>query len=261
MTEKNPPSRAVTRDQWEAQIAALGATEAPRRVRKEPITVGAILTAAFGLVEAEGFDALTMRRVAAALETSPGALYAHVRNKAELDDLLIGQLCRKVAIPAPDPANWRTQIGDVCQQLRDQYLRYPGISRAALSASPNSLDTLRIAEGMLAILLAAGVSPQSAAWAVDAAVLYVAAYSFEASLRRDPVTDTDGRVLDRAESIARLEMLPVSHFPNMVAYAHELTAGHGHDRFDFTLAQLFRGLTSETTTIEPDIRAEDGRQS
>ncbi|MFI6044124.1 TetR/AcrR family transcriptional regulator [Nocardia sp. NPDC051321] len=261
MTEKNPPSRAVTRDQWEAQIAALGAPEAPRRVRKEPITVGAILTAAFGLVEAEGFEALTMRRVAAALETSPGALYAHVRNKAELDDLLIGQLCRKVAIPAPDPANWRAQVGDVCRQLRDQYLRYPGISRAALSASPNSLDTLRIAEGMLAILLAAGVSPRNAAWAVDAAVLYVAAYSFEASLRRDPVTDTDGRVLDRAESIARLEMLPVSHFPNMVAHAHELTAGEGHDRFDFTLAQLFRGLTSETTTIGPDIRAENGQQS
>ncbi|MFI6996342.1 TetR/AcrR family transcriptional regulator [Nocardia sp. NPDC050175] len=242
MAEKNPPSRAVTRDQWEAQIAALDTTEAPRRVRKEPITIGGILAAAFGLVETEGFDALTMRRVAAALGTSPGALYAHVRNKAELDDLLIGQLCRKVALPEPDPANWRAQIADVCGQLRDQYLRYPGISRAALSAAPNSLDTLRIGEGMLAILLAAGVSPQNAAWAVDSAVLYVAAYSFEASLRRDPVTDTDGRVLDQAEHIARLKMLPPSHFPNMVSYAHELTTGDGHERFDFTLEQLFRGL-------------------
>ncbi|WP_433663434.1 TetR/AcrR family transcriptional regulator [Nocardia sp. CA-128927] len=252
MADGSTPNRGVTRDQWEAQIAALGEAGTPRRARKEPITVDRIVAAAFELVEAEGFDALTMRRVAAALETSPGALYVHVRNKAELDDLLIGQLCRNVVLPAPDPANWRAQISDVCGQLRDQYLRYPGISRAALSASPNSLDTVRLGEGMLAILLAGGVAPQSAAWAVDAAVLYVNAYSFEASLRRAPGTDTDGRILDRAEHIARLEMLPTALFPNTVAYAQELTAGTGHERFDFTLELMFRGLT-------PD--SQDGGQS
>ncbi len=236
---------AVSRDQWAAQIEALDGTPTPPRVRKAPITVGRILDAAFRLVEAEGFDALTMRRVAAALETGPGSLYAHVRNKAELDDLLVGALSARVTLPAPDPAHWSAQVIDVCRQLRDQYLRYPGISRAALSAAPNSLDTLRVAEGMLAILLAGGMPPQTAAWAIDAALLYVAAYSFEASLRRDPVTDTGGRVLDRAERIERFQMLPVTRFPNTVAYAHELTSGDGHDRFDFTLGLLFRGLSPD----------------
>jgi AcrR family transcriptional regulator len=187
-----------------------------------------------------------MRRVAAALQTGPASLYAHVRNKAELDDLLIGELCARVTPPTPDPRHWREQIVDVCRQLRDQYLQYPGISRAALAVAPTSLDTLRLSENMLAILLAGGVPPQSAAWAIDAAFLYVSAYSFEASLRRDPSEDTDGRILDRAELIERFRMLPENRFPNTIVYAEELTSGDGHERFDFTLELLVRGVAPVT---------------
>lgn len=240
---RRPGTRdVVSRDQWAAQIAALDETGDASRPRRAPITVGRIVDAALGLVEAEGFEALTMRRVAGALEASPGALYAHVRDKAELDDLLIGKLCSRVTLPSPDPAQWRVQAVDVCGQLRDQYLRYPGISRAALEGTPHSLDALRIYEGLLAILLAGGVSPRSAAWAIDAAFQYVGAYSL-VSLRRNPGRDTDGRVVDRDELVERFTMLPPDRFPNTVAFASELTSGEGHDRFDFTLGLLFGGLT------------------
>ena len=74
------------------------------------------------------------------------------------------------------PATWRQQIISVCTQLRDQYLRYPGISRAAFAVVRSNLDTLRVSEGMLAILLAGGIDPQTAAWAIDALLLYVNAY-------------------------------------------------------------------------------------
>jgi AcrR family transcriptional regulator len=225
--------RGTSRDEWASQIAALEQDPAP--VRKGPITVDRIVTTALRLVETEGFDALTMRRVAAALETGPASLYAHVRNKAELDDLLIGTLSRNVSLPAPDAARWRAQFVDVCAQLRDQFLRYPGIARAALSAPPNNLDTLRITEGMLAILLAGGVAPQPAAWAIDAALLYVSAYTVEASLRG---------VVDRDEMAARLRMLPVSRFPHTVAHVDKINAGDGHERFDFTLRLLLQGLES-----------------
>jgi AcrR family transcriptional regulator len=202
------------------------------------------VAAALEVVEAEGFDALTMRRVAAVLEASPGALYAHVRDKAELDDLMIGQLCSRVVLPAPDPARWKAQALDVCRQLCEQYLRYPGISRAALAATPHSLDTLRINEGLLAILLAAGVSPQPAAWAIDAAFQYIGAYSV-VSLRRRTEEDSDGRVVDRAELVERFRMLPPERFPITVAHAEELTSGEGHARFDFTLGLLFGGLAAQ----------------
>jgi AcrR family transcriptional regulator len=235
----------VSRDRWAAQIAALDDTQSAPRSRREPITADRIVEAALQVVEAEGFDALTMRRVAAALQASPGALYAHVRDKAELDDLMIGELCSRVTLPVPDPAQWEAQAVDVCRQLRDQYLQYPGIWRATLAAAPHSLDTLRINEGLLAILLAGGVPLQSAAWAIDAAFLYAGAYSVM-SLRRHTGKDTGGRVVDRAELIERLRMLPPDRFPITAAHAPELVSGEGHDRFDFTLRLLFAGLAPQT---------------
>jgi AcrR family transcriptional regulator len=242
MTEGKASRGIVSRDRWAAQIAALGETPGAARARKAPLTAGRIVAAALQLVEAEGFDALTMRRVAAALQTGPASLYAHVRDKAELDDLMIGELCSRVTLPSPDPARWQAQAIDVGRQLRDQYLRYPGIARATFATTPHSLDTLRINEGLLAILLAGGVPPQPAAWAIDAAFQYIGAYSV-VSPRRNPVKDADGRVVDRAEIIERFRMLPEDRFPSTVAYARELTSGEGHDRFDFTLGLLFRGLT------------------
>src|SRR3954469_25818853 len=151
--------------------------------RTTPITVEAIVRTAFDIVAREGYDALSMRRVAAALDTGPASLYAHVVNKEDLDDLLIGRLCAEIGLPDPDPATWRQQILGVCTQLRDQYLRYPGISRAALAVVPTNLETLRVSEGMLAILLAGDVAPQTAAWAIDALALYVNAYCLETYLR------------------------------------------------------------------------------
>lgn len=225
MAEITTPPGA--RDRWAERKTA--------RPTKPPITVDRILATSFALIEADGFEALTMRRVAAALQTGPASLYAHVRNKADLDDLLIGELCALVTLPTPDAADWRAQFVDVCRQLRDQYGRYPGISRAVLTAAPQSLDTLRISEGMLAILLAGGIAVQNAAWAIDAALLYVAAYALEASLSHH----ADGRAAVLAD---RLALLPPDRFPLTIANAAALTSGQGHARFDFSLDLLLAGL-------------------
>ena len=139
--------------------------EGGARRRRAPITPERVVDTALRLVATEGYEALTMRRLAAALDTGPASLYAHVVNKADLDELLIGRLCAELDLPEPDPSTWRDQLRDVCAQLRDQFLRYPGISRAAFAMAPTDLETVRVNEGMLAILLAGGVAPQAAAWA------------------------------------------------------------------------------------------------
>jgi AcrR family transcriptional regulator len=228
------------------QQPGVGNTAANRRGpsggTKKPITVDAIIAAAFGIVEREGYEALTMRRVATALETGPSSLYAHVVNKGDLDELLIGRLCAEIDLPSPDPAAWRQQLISVCAQLRDQYLRYPGISRAAFAVAPSNLDTLRVAEGMLAILLAGGIDPQTSAWAIDSLLLYVNAYSLEASLVNEQLTHEENDwVISRDELLRRFAALPDA-FPQTKRYAAELTAGTGHDRFDFTIALMIDGL-------------------
>src|SRR4051812_12438699 len=165
------------RERRAARHAQAPASPAQPKRRKEPITVDRITDAALEVVATQGYDALTMRSVAAVLDTGPASLYAHVVNKADIDELIVGQLCAQLVLPEPDPATWRAQILDVCAQIRDQYLAYPGVSRAALAMAATNLDVLRVNESMLAILLAGGIAPQTAAWAIDALFLYVGAYT------------------------------------------------------------------------------------
>jgi AcrR family transcriptional regulator len=233
-----PQQRRDARHQLSTGPGAPTGRRGPSRGSKKPITVDAIISTAFGIIESEGYEALTMRRVATALETGSSSLYAHVVNKEDLDELLIGRLCAEIPLPTPDPAAWRPQILGVCAQLRDQYLRYPGISQAAFAAAPTNLDTLRLSEGMLAILLAGGIEPQTAAWAIDALTLYVNAYSLEYSRA---TKDGGAWVRSREDTMSRFAALPGS-FPHTKRYAAELTAGTGHDRFDFTVNLMLDGL-------------------
>ncbi len=236
----NPRERRAARHQ--PPNPDVEADPRPRR-RKAPITVEQVVDTALGVVATEGYEALTMRRLAGALDTGPASLYAHVVNKADLDELLIGRLCAELVLPEPDPAAWREQIRDVCAQIRDQYLKYPGISRAALAMAPTDLETVRVTEGMLAILLTGGVAPQSAAWAIDALLLYVAAYCLETSIARQRSANDDAPwVLDREELLRRFTALPAATFPHTTRHAAELTAGDGHDRYDFTVGAMIDGL-------------------
>ena len=218
---------------------------APRRT---PITVDRITDAALQVVATEGYDALTIRSVTNVLGTGPSSLYAHIVNKADIDDLLIGRLCSQIVLPEPDPARWRQQIRDVCAQIRDQYLKYPGIPRAALAMVPTNLETLRVSEGLLAILLAGGIGPQTAAWAIDAISLYVAVYALETSMVQQRQKDRDATwVLTQDELVRRFHALPEDTFPQTRRYAAELTSGTGHERFDFTLGLLIDNLAQQAT--------------
>jgi AcrR family transcriptional regulator len=227
-----------------ARHAQPAAPPAQQTRRKAPITVGRITDAALEVVATEGYDALTMRNVAGVLDTGPASLYAHVVNKADIDELIIGRLCDQLVLPEPDPATWREQILDVCAQIRDQYLKYPGISRAALAMVSTNLDVLRVNEGMLAILLVGGIEPQTAAWAIDALSLYVAAYALETSLvAQRQNKQEDDWVISRDELLRRFTALPADQFPQTRRYAAELTSGTGHERFDFTLSLIVDNLT------------------
>jgi AcrR family transcriptional regulator len=242
-----------------ARHAQLDTSAAQQARRKPPITVDRITDAALQVVATEGYDALTMRSVAGVLDTGPASLYAHVVNKADIDELIIGRLCAQLVLPEPDPVTWREQILDVCAQIRDQYLKYPGISHAALAMVSTNLDVLRVNEAMLAILLAGGIAPQTAAWAIDALSLYVSAYALEISLVAARQSQQgDSWVVSRDELVQRFTALPDDQFPQTRRYAAELTSGTGHDRFDFTLSLILDNLSQRRASTPPQRTPQGG---
>ena len=211
--------------------------------RKKPITVDRIAEAALEVVATEGYDALTIRRVAAVLGTGPSSLYAHIVNKEDIDDLLIGRLYAEIVLPEPDPATWREQLLDAFARIRDLYLKYPGISRAALAMLPTNLETLRVQEGLFAILLAGGIEPRTAAWALDALSLYTSAYALEQSMveLRRACSDT-AWVVSGEELLERFAALPEEKFPHTRRHAADLLSGTGPDRFAFTVGLIMDNL-------------------
>jgi AcrR family transcriptional regulator len=239
MARQTGSSDSSAHDRWAKQIAALDGTPVQAR-RREPLSTARIVDTALDLVASEGFDAVTMRRVASALDATPGALYAHVRDKAELDDLMFGAVCGRVQIPVPDASTWRQQVVSVLHQLRDQYLQHPGISRVTFTAAPRNLETVRLTEGLLAIVMAGGNSSERAAWFIDGTYLYVAAYS-AMSIRRH-VEEPAESLLHRIELVEQFRMLPAERFPLTVAHAEDLVSGEGHARFDYMIGLLLDGL-------------------
>lgn len=236
---------ADPRQRRTARHAPLPAGSPRTAPRKAPITADRITDAALQVIATEGYDALTIRRVAAVLDTGPSSLYAHIVNKDDLDDLLIGRLYAEIDLPEPDPAGWQQQLLEVYAQIRDQFLKYPGVSRAALAMVPTHLETLRVGEGIFAILLAGDIEPQTAAWALDALTLYVTGYALEHSLvRQRQQHHADDWVLSREELVTRLSALPADRFPQTRRYAAELTSGTGHDRFEFALTLMIANLTT-----------------
>src|SRR4051794_32123962 len=79
---------------------------------RTPLSRDAIVDAAMAILDAEGLDALTMRRVATALGTGPASLYAHVAGKDELLELMIDRVAAELEVPDPDPDHWQEQVKD-----------------------------------------------------------------------------------------------------------------------------------------------------
>lgn len=227
----------------EQEIPAPPWSRTRRRPRaRRALSQEAIVDAAMGVLRREGLDAVTMRRVGQELDTGAASLYAHVADKEELHSLMLDRVAGELTVPAPDPARWQDQIRQLARSMLRLMESYPGIARVPIANVPTGPNSLRMAEGMLAILRAGGVPDRAAAMACDILPLYVTATAFEASVYAERGTTEE----DHADRIAEMReyfaALPPDRFPNIVALAVPLTSGAGEERFEFGLDLMLRGL-------------------
>ncbi|MEV8504220.1 TetR/AcrR family transcriptional regulator [Actinoplanes sp. NPDC051475] len=221
----------------------------PKRARPARPALGQaqIVDAGLRIVTEEGVEAVSMRRIAAVFHTGASSLYAHVANKEELLQLMFDRICGDIDVPAPEPGRWRDQIRQLARSSHAVMGRYNDIARAALATVPTGPNALRVSEGMLAILLAGGVPPKVASWALDRLFLYLVADSYEGSLHAQAAAGrgvTEGEYGDTfAEQLAGyFENLPAERFPNLRANARVMTSGGQDERFEFGLDLIIDGV-------------------
>jgi AcrR family transcriptional regulator len=241
-------------------VPAWKPTRQAARTRPQ-LTREVIVDAALRLLDADGLDGVSMRRVAEELGTGPASLYAHVANKDELLELVHDRVLGEIEVPTPDPRRWQEQLREMAMGAFRVYAAHHDIARVSLANVPTTPNALRMAEGMMAIMMAGGVPPQQAAYAIDRLALYIAADAYEGTLyyqrrtaRGQSHEEFQGDYFDKIRSFFR--SLPRDRFPLLASHADTLTAGDSEKRFEFGLDMLIRSLATYVES-SPGDRAVD----
>lgn len=214
--------------------------------RERSLSREAIAAAALQIVDTEGLDAMTMRRVAQELGTGAASLYAHVAGKEDLLELVVEQVIGEVAIPAePDPEHWQEQLKQGLRAMRAAFAAHRDLARASFARIPLGENALRGSEWMIGTLRAGGLPEQVIAYACDLLPLYTMAVAYEDSLYMGETISPEELRQFIADMRTYFASLPADRFPNVVALAGPLTAGaEGDERFEFGLEVLVRGLAA-----------------
>jgi AcrR family transcriptional regulator len=218
----------------------------PRREskrRRDPLTQEAIVDAAIKVLDAEGLDGLSMRRIADELDTGPASLYWHVGSKDGLLDLVLERIVGEQEVPDPDPERWQEQLKDVFRSMRATVLRHRDVVRISIGRVPMGPNALRWSERVLAILRAGGVPDELAVLGHHLLISTVNGFTIdETGEGGEPPEDRppDEEIATMARDY--IASLPEDRFPNMVALADHYAIIDQDLRFELLLDLFVDGL-------------------
>ena len=222
--------------------------------RRPRLTRERVVTEALAVIAEDGVPALTMRSLAARLGVVPGAVYRHVRNKEQLQDLLLDGVLAEVEFDLDSSLHWTEQLKVLAHRLRRVLEAHPGVAGILKTRDPLGPHSLALAEAFLGPLQAAGFGDRQAGLAFFLLVDYTIGFA---------VSDTstsvnEQRVHDpatRAQLHQFFRSLPPDRFPALVALGEHIWIDNRDERFTAGLDVLMAGL--EHTRIFPT--AEEGQ--
>ncbi|MEW1807719.1 TetR/AcrR family transcriptional regulator C-terminal domain-containing protein [Pseudarthrobacter sp. NPDC080039] len=213
--------------------------------RKAPLSREVVLAKALEIVDAEGLDALTMRRLGMELGRDPMSLYRYAENRAALLDGVSELVLNQLNIHPEDP-DWKEQLRKIAHNLRMLALRHPNVVPLLVTRPLSTplglrpLGTLRPLEQILSLLVAAGFEP------ADALHVYRAYYGF---LYGHILNELQEYVVDPEENEVLLRLglhrLPAKEFPKLRALAPALAEYDGATELDQGLTILLSGLEAQ----------------
>jgi AcrR family transcriptional regulator len=206
-----------------------------------------ILQAALGIIDRDGVDGLSMRRLSEEVGRDPTVLYRHVSNKAALLDGISEVVLGELRVDTTD-RDWAAQLRAVAHDFRRLALEHPHVVPLLVTrplATPLGLrppGMLRPLEDVLTLLVSVGFS------GVDALHIYRVLFGF---LYGHVLTELQ-EVVERPEEtddVLRLGLhrLAITEFPQVRALASALGSYDGAAELNRGLDLLFIGLTATVT--------------
>jgi TetR/AcrR family transcriptional regulator, tetracycline repressor protein len=221
--------------------------------RRRQLTRERVVAEALTVIAHHGVQALTMRRLADRLGVVPGALYRHVRNKQQLQDLVLDNVLAEVDLHLDSALDWTDQLKILAGRLRQVLEDHPGVAGILKTRDPLGPHSLALAEALLGPLQAAGFGDHQAGLALFVLVDYTIGFAVGS-----PASVNEQRVRDpatRAQLHQFLRSLPADRFPTLVALGEHVWVDNRDQRFTTGLDVLVSGL--EHTRSSPT--AEEGQ--
>lgn len=212
-------------------------TPASRRERpaKPALSRDGIVAAALTLMHREGLERVTMRRLAADLDTGPASLYVYVRDTGDLHAAVLDAVLGEVDLHPAD-TDWEDAIVGVLTSYTGVLFRHPGLARAAVVTRPCGPHSLAVVERLLALLTAGGIPADRAAWAVNLLLQQATATAAEHGNRSRA---DERRQFDDLRTA--IQGAPAAEYPRIAAAATALLSGTGVERLAWGFRVLLAG--------------------
>jgi TetR/AcrR family transcriptional regulator, tetracycline repressor protein len=199
----------------------MDATKAPEAERTR-LSKEVVVERGLALADAEGLEALTIRRLATELGVTPMALYWHFRNKEELLTALGDQVWRELDTDIDMAAPWHAQMRSLLESLLHVLRSHPCASQVILDGEKQSDAALVAIETALDVLRRGGFDPEQAAEIARSALwtglMLVMSEGFKPGL-----TDAE-RTEEQRLARVRLALLPPDRFPRIVEAAEPMSS-------------------------------------
>jgi AcrR family transcriptional regulator len=209
--------------------------------RRPQLTRQRVVTEALAVIAQDGVQAMSMRALAARLGVVPGAVYHHVGNKQQLQDLVLDGVLAEVDFHTDPSLAWTEQLKILATRLRQVLEAHPGVAGILKTRDPLGPHSLALAEAFLSPLQTAGFADREAGLAFFLLVDYT--IGFAVSSPRTSVNEQ--RVRDTAIRTQLHEFfrsLPPDRFPALVALGEHVWVDNREERFTAGLDVLADGL-------------------
>lgn len=215
-----------------------------------PLNRSMILQAALRIVDRDGVDGLSMRRLSEALGRDPVILYRHVPNKAAVLDGVAEMVLTQLAVDSTDP-DWAGQLRTVAHDFRQLALRHPNVvpllatRPLATPLGQRPPGMLRPLEDVLALLTSAGFTGE------DALHIYRVLFGYLYGHILNELQEVIERP-EETDDVLRLGLhrFAITEFPHLRALAPALACYDGAAELDRFLDLLLPGLTATLTGRE-----------
>jgi AcrR family transcriptional regulator len=128
--------------------------EPPDRPVPAPLSRDRIVAAAIQLADADGLDAVSLRKVAAALDAGPMRLYGYIETKEELLDLMVDAVYAEIR-PAGD--SWRQVLRSLAEATRQAAWQHEWLADLIGGRPQLGPNTLATGDAVLAAMGSAGL--------------------------------------------------------------------------------------------------------